>query len=250
MIIRRFHVLGVVCAIAAALVVSISGCAVWRIKQAAELARLSEPFQASPGLASGSLLVVGDSTAVGTGASSPGNSLPGLLARDHPTLKVVNRAKDGARFADTVRQLEALGDQRFDVILVLGGGNDVIRFTADEELEESIAGTAALARTHARFVILMPSGNVGNAPFFFAPLSWLMTERSRSLHRMVRQAAADNSALYVNLFKEKAEDPFALRPHELHAKDGLHPNDAGYQLWYRELNAQAGLAEKLSSLKR
>ena len=250
MTIPRSYVFGAVFAIAAVAFASVSGCTVWRIKQSAELARLSEPFQASPLTASATMLVVGDSTAVGTGASSPGNSLPGLLARDHPTLKIVNRAKDGARYADIVRQLEALGDQRFDFILLLGGGNDVIRFTANEELEESIAGAAALARTHARFVILMPSGNAGNAPFFFAPLSWLMTDRSRTLHRMVRQAAAENSALYVNLFKEKADDPFALRSDELHAKDGLHPNDAGYQLWYRELTSQAGLAEKLSALRR
>ena len=250
MIIRRSYIFGIVSAIAAVVVVSVSGCAVWRIKQAAELARLSEPFQASPEPATGSLLVVGDSTAVGTGASSPGTSLPGLLARDHPTLQIVNRARNGARFADIVRQLEAIGDQRFDVIVLLGGGNDVIRLTANEALEESIAGTAALARTHARLVILMPSGNVGNAPFFFAPLSWLMTERSRALHRMVREAATENRAVYVNLFKEKADDPFALRPDELHARDGLHPNDAGYLLWYSELNKQAGLAEKLSALRR
>ena len=190
MAIRRSYTLAIVSGIAAVAVVSISGCTVWRMKQAAELARLSEPFQASPDLASGSLLVVGDSTAVGTGASSPGTSLPGLLARDHPTLEIVNRAKDGARFADIVRQLEAVGDQRFDVIVLLGGGNDVIRFTADEELGKSISGAAALARTRARLVVLMPSGNVGNAPFFFAPLSWLMTQRSRALHRMVQKAAA------------------------------------------------------------
>ena len=78
MIIRRSYIFGIVSAIAAVVVVSVSGCAVWRIKQSAELARLSEPFQASPESATDSLLVVGDSTAVGTGASSPGTSLPGL----------------------------------------------------------------------------------------------------------------------------------------------------------------------------
>jgi lysophospholipase L1-like esterase len=173
--------------------------------------------------------VVGDSTAVGTGASSPAHSVAGLIARDHPRLKIINRAQDGAKFADIARQLEAVGEQRFDAILVLGGGNDVIRLTRYPVLEQDIARAAGLARTHANLVVVMPCGNVGSAPFFFAPWSWLMTKRSQVLHGFVREAAQDNSALYVNLYKDKAEDPFARRPDELNAKDGLHPSDAGYR---------------------
>lgn len=236
--------------VAAVVLLSTSGCAVWRIQQSAELARQSEPFQTAPPGASTSLLVVGDSTAVGTGASSPQASLVGLLARDHPQLNIVNRAADGAKYADIVRQLEGAASQRFDAILVLGGGNDVIRLTPAAALEESIARVAALARTQAPLVVFLPSGNVGSAPFFFPPWSWLMTRRSRVLHGLVRESAADNSALYVNLFKEKPDDPFAQRPDELNASDGLHPSDAGYQLWYAELNRQADLGRRLAALQR
>jgi len=236
--------------LAAAAVLATSGCAAWRIRQSVELARQSEPFEASPTNAVATLLVVGDSTAVGTGASSPAHSLAGLIARDHPRLKIVNRAQDGAKFADIARQLEAAGGQRFDAILVLGGGNDVIRLTRYPALEQDIARAAALARTHANLVVIMPCGNVGSAPFFFAPVSWLMTKRAQALHGFVREAAKDNSALYVNLYKDKAEDPFAQRPDELNAKDGLHPSDAGYRLWYDELNAQADLSGRLSALRR
>jgi hypothetical protein len=111
-------------------------------------------------------------------------------------LTIVNRARDGARFSDIAAQLES--EEKFDAILVLGGGNDVIRFTRDELLEQDIARTAELARTRARLVVFMPAGNVGSAPFFFQPWSWLMTQRSRKLHGFVRQAAADNGAMYVN----------------------------------------------------
>ena len=236
--------------LAAAAVLVTSGCAAWRIRQSVELARQSEPFEASPENAVATLLVVGDSTAVGTGASSPAHSLAGLIARDHPRLKIVNRAKDGAKFADIARQLEAGGEQRFDAVLVLGGGNDVIRLTRYPVLEQDVARAAELARTRANLVVIMPSGNVGSAPFFFAPVSWLMTKRSQALHGFVREAAKDNSALYVNLYKDKAEDPFARRPDELNAEDGLHPSDAGYRLWYDELNAQADLSGRLSALRR
>lgn len=248
--IRRPSMLGIVSLAAAVVVLTTSGCAAWRIKQAAELARQSEPFQASPPNAGASLLVVGDSTAVGTGASSPASSLAGLIARQHPRLKIVNRASDGARYEDIARQLEAAAGERFDAILVLGGGNDVIRLTPYAPLEEHIARVGALARTQAGLVVFMPSGNVGSAPFFFPPWSWLMTQRSRTLHGFVQQIAADNGALYVNLFKEKRDDPFAQRPDELNARDGLHPSDAGYRLWHAELDSQADLARRLAALQR
>ena len=245
--IRRLHIAGTLSALAVLGLLGVTAHAAWRIRQSAELARLSEPFQVFPDDAAASLLIAGDSTAVGTGASSRWQSVAGLIARDHPYLRIINRAGDGARFSDFASQIE--GKERFDAILILGGGNDVIRLTSHESLALDIVRTAQRARSHARLVIFMPSGNVGNAPFFFPPLSWLMTSRSRELHRLVRQAAADNGALYVSLYKDKADDPFARLPDELNARDGLHPSDAGYRLWYQELNMQAALARRLAALR-
>ena len=244
---RRRPMLLALSVITALTVLGTSGCAVWRIKQSEELVRQSEPFEVSPAQPVATLLVVGDSTGVGTGTSSPTQSVAGLIAKDHPLVQIVNRAKNGAKFADIVRQLEALGDQRFDVILVLGGGNDVMRLTGHEALEQAIVRTAQLARARANLVVMLPSGNVGNVPFFFAPVSWLMAQRSRELHQLVRQTAADNGALYVNLYKEKDTDPFAQRADELNATDGLHPSDAGYRVWYSELNAQADFSNRLAA---
>ena len=242
--IRHPRLLGALSAMAVLLVVA-AGQAAWRIRQSVELARQSEPFQASPAGATARLLIVGDSTAVGTGATSPAHSLAGLISRDHPRLKIVNRAMDGARFADIARQLQ--GTERFDAVLVLGGGNDVIRLTDQPLLAQHIDAVARQARSRAPLVVLMPPGNVGNAPFFMPPLSWLMAQRSRALHGFVRQAAADHGALYVSLYKAQASDPFAQRPDELNARDGLHPSDAGYRLWHDALNAQAALAKRLGA---
>lgn len=229
--------------LAGVVLAAISGCAVWRVQRAAELARASEPFQNNPADPALRVLIVGDSTAVGTGASSGRESLAGLMARQQPRTLIENRARDGAQFTDVLAQL--VGEQRFDVVIVQAGGNDVIRLRELEALQSDIDRVADRARELSDTVVLMPAGNVGNAPFFFAPLSWWMTQRSRALHRFVQQAAARTGAVYVNLFHERDDDPFVSNP-GLNASDGLHPSDAGYAVWFEQLQLQAGLSQTLS----
>ena len=237
-------------ALIAALLVALlatSGCAVWRIGQARELAQRSEPLQHAPADATLRLLIVGDSTGVGTGASDPQHSLAGLLAQAYSRLHIDNRARDGATFAQVIGQLEA-ATARYDLVLVQAGGNDVIRLRPLDAVRADIDRVAVLARARGGRVLLMPAGNVGNAPFFFAPVSWFMSSRARSMHGFVREAAARHEAVYVNLFKDKADDPFAQQP-DLNAADGLHPSDAGYRLWFDELMAQGQLAPVLAPAK-
>jgi lysophospholipase L1-like esterase len=241
--------------VAAGALLLLSGCAAWRIGQSAELARRSEPLQQRPADATLRLLIVGDSTAVGTGAQSPATSLAGLIAREHPRLWIENRAKDGALLADLPAQLSA-DPQRFDIVLVQAGGNDVIRLRSSEDMRVDLARTVAAARERAPVVWLMPAGNVGNAPFFFPPLSWWMTHRARALHRWAAENADAATAsptgtrvVYVNLFRERDQDPFVMHP-EFNASDGLHPSDAGYRSWWRELYEQAGLAQRLAAARR
>lgn len=226
---------------------AVSGCAVWRVGEARRLARASQPFQQQAADAVLRLLIVGDSTAVGTGASEPDASLAGLLAQAYPRLGIDNRGRDGARFEDVARQLSAAAHDapRADVALVLAGGNDVIRLRSEAEMRTDIERALALAAQGGRHVVVMPAGNVGNAPFFFPPLSWWMTARSQTLHALVREAAARHGADYVRLYEKRADDPFVRNP-ALNASDGLHPSDAGYALWLRELMAQSRLARRLA----
>lgn len=220
----------------AAALLLLGACTAGRLREAAELARASEPLQRSVERPSARLLIVGDSTAVGTGASTPQASLAGLLAQRHADLHIENRGRDGATFADIESQLD--GADRFDVVLIQAGGNDVIRLRDLDTVQRDLARVVQRAGERAGRVVLMPAGNVGNAPFFFPPVSWLMTWRARRLHDAVRAVAAQQGAVYVNLFKERADDPFVRQP-ELNARDGLHPSDAGYRLWFDELMAQA-----------
>ena len=215
----------------------------FRFTQTAALAKRSEPLQIAPPEPKKRLLIVGDSTGVGTGASTPQTSLAGLIAAEHPNLAIVNRSADGATVDRIAAQLE--GGGRFDAVLILGGGNDMIRMAGADALRAALSRVLFLARARSDNVVLMPSGNVGNAPFFLWPWSRLMTRRARILHAIARQTAAAQGATYVSLFKERAADPFAQDPDRLHAADGLHPSDAGYALWHHELSMQSALSDAL-----
>lgn len=229
--------------LAAAGTLLFTGATAWHLvaglSAAAELARRSQAWQQQPPAAPRSLLIVGDSTAVGTGASAGVHSLAGLIGQAYPELRIHNRAEDGATLADVVAQLA--GDPaRYDMVLVQAGGNDVIRARAWPAVQADLDQVLSAARQRSSHVVLMPAGNVGNAPFFWPPLSWWMSQRARTLHRLVRAAAAQHGATVVNLFHEAADDPFVLHP-ALNARDGLHPSDAGYRVWFTELQRQANL---------
>ena len=222
-----------------------SGCAAWRIGQSVQLARASEPFSITPDRPTASLLIVGDSTAVGTGASDPQHSLAGQIAMMHPALRIVNLAKDGAKFSAIATQLA--GTERFDMILILGGGNDVIRLTGESYLRENIDRAVARAVTRSDHVVVMPAGNVGNAPFFFPPVSWWMSRRARVLHDAAAASARAHGATFVDLYRERVSDPFAQEPERMNARDHLHPNDAGYAFWLAELERQAHISQIISA---
>jgi lysophospholipase L1-like esterase len=211
-----------------------------RLQAGRALAAAAVPSQAFPARPAYRLLVVGDSTAVGTGASAPARSLVGRIAAQHPDWEIRNQAHNGARFADLPAQLATAGTG-YDAVLVLAGGNDVIRLTPRERLQAQVDQVVRTAGRHGARVVLMPAGNVGHAPFFKPPLSWWMGQRSQALHDAAAAVARARGAQHVDLLLPRAQDPFVHEAGRLHAADGLHPSDDGYALWYAQLARQGGL---------
>jgi lysophospholipase L1-like esterase len=233
--------------VALASAVLISSCrTAWHLARSVRLARKSRPFSTLPPAPAASLLIVGDSTGVGTGASAPQYSLAGQIARVYPNLRILNLAQDGARFAEIADQLS--GTRRFDLILILGGGNDVIRMTGGAALGSDIERAIARACARSSHVIVMPAGNVGNAPVFYPPLTWLLRRRARTLHHAAARSAQAHGAVFVDLYRERANDPFARHPERMNASDRLHPNDAGYAYWFAELERQAQISQRIATV--
>ena len=220
--------------------VLLTGCMASRLSVSRELADAARPYTAQPPDPQRTLLIVGDSTALGTGADSPQSSLAGWIGNAHPQWRIDNHAANGAKFVDVVQQLRT-AQSGYDLVLVVAGGNDVIQLTGMEKIRSGMAEALALAHERGRRVVLMPCGNVGHAPFFLPPLTWWMDTRSRHLHAIARSVAQDSGARYISLLQPKETDPFVLHSQELNSADGLHPSSAGYRQWYTELVRQGGL---------
>ncbi len=216
-----------------------------RVYEGMKLAGESSAYEVRNPEARKRMLIVGDSTGVGTGADDPADSIAGRIAHDFPGIEIVNKSDDGARVSDVLEQLNSLDDGIFDLVLVQAGGNDILRFTNLDTLKAALVDVLHQAFQVAPEVIFMSTGNVGSAPAFFPPIDWLYTERARKVRSLFLLVSREKGVDYVDLFREEADDPFLEDPKRYFAPDLLHPGSDGYGLWYEELRGQTSLVEIL-----
>lgn len=199
------------------------------------LAAQAEPFSQSLENANFSILVIGDSTAVGTGTTDNKFSVPGRLGADFPNAKVTNLGVNGTLISGLNAQLDQVADQKFDLILIQAGGNDVVYFSDLKTVSSKLEIVLQKALKKSDRVIMMSSGNVGAAPIWPTGINWLMTHRTLKAREIFESVTAENQVAYVNLWEPKGSDPFQKQPDLYHAADNFHPSDQGYALWYEKL---------------
>ncbi|MFO1395649.1 MAG: SGNH/GDSL hydrolase family protein [Burkholderiales bacterium] len=192
------------------------------------------------------VLVIGDSTGVGTGAARPEDSIAGQLAAQFPHAAIVNRARNGARTFDALLQIVDAGITRYDLVLIHVGGNDVLRRTPLAALGPQVEALMLRASRLSDHVVLTTTPNVGLVPAFVPPLSWWLTRRSRDVCRLFADAARRHGAHYVDFFHPKATDPFSREPGRFFAEDGLHPSTDCYRYVYEALVARSPIATALA----
>ncbi|HEY4224416.1 MAG TPA: SGNH/GDSL hydrolase family protein [Pseudolysinimonas sp.] len=201
--------------------------------------RLTEAHGARDGLVGGGaptgtarplrLLVVGDSTAMGTGVATLDDGIPGRLAR----LLVAGPAaagrgvawravgRNGATAAEVLDEFAtAAVAAHFDLAVVMVGWNDALRLRPGAEFSRRLG--ALLDGLHAgspdaRLVVVEPP-EFGRFPSMPNPLRFALGRHASGLTGRAGRAAHAHGALTAPGF-----DGQSL------ASDGFHPDGAGYQ---------------------
>lgn len=220
------------------------------LQRGSALAAASEAFQRRLPNAAKSLLVIGDSTAVGTGAELPKETVAGRLVALLPEIEVVNLGKDGAKTGEIMAQLRAAPERAFDAILIQTGGNDILRFTDLDRLRRSATDVLRAAKAKSDYVVMMSTGDVGTAPAFPIPVDRIYSWRTRQVRALFLELAAREDIDYVDLYNPSAENPFHREPDRFYARDGLHPSGEGYRLWFEQLTAGSRIEAYLAGNRK
>jgi lysophospholipase L1-like esterase len=178
------------------------------------------------------LLVVGDSTAVGTGVATVDDALPGRLARllaatpagaSGVAWRAVGRA--GATSAEVLADFgTAAVAAHFDLAVVLVGWNDALQLRSHRALARDLS--ALLDRLHdgspaARLIVIAPP-EFSVFTILPQPLRWALGRHTRGLTQASTRVAKAHDAALAPGFTPHPDG------HEL-AADRFHPNGVGYQ---------------------
>lgn len=181
------------------------------------------------------ILNIGDSSVVGTGAEDPKLSVAGRLGADFPSADITNLGVNGTKTGELIERFQGIQDQRFDLIVIHTGGNDIVRFIPYEELERDLPQVLDLANNIGNEVVLLHGGNVGTSTLFPAPTRWIFTKRTAAVRDIWIQMSEEKGVHYVDLFRRGKDDPFWADPQKYYAADGFHPSDHGYGDWYAHI---------------
>lgn len=190
------------------------------------------PFSVNTNDRSKTLLVLGDSTAVGVGASTPEESVPGRLAAYRKYTSVENHAVSGATVSDLPSQIQQIQQNHYDTILVQIGANDMTRFHDEEQVAASLKEILLPLKEKSKEIILISAGNLGGARAIPYPLRPLATRVNKKYHKAFEDMAKVAGINYINLYTDPHSDPFILEPNVYFAADSFHPSSAGYGVWF------------------
>lgn len=185
------------------------------------------------------LVMVGDSTAAGVGASSTAGSVGGRLAAALATggrrVELSSVAVSGARVADLAGQVTAALAAGPSVAVLLVGANDATHLTALSTVGRRVEAAVRRLRGAGVAVVVAGCPDLGAARAFPQPLRLIAAARGRAVAGHERSAALAAGGSYVDLGRATGAamraDPATL------SSDRFHPSDRGYALWARALRS-------------
>ncbi|MES2931460.1 MAG: GDSL-type esterase/lipase family protein [Patescibacteria group bacterium] len=183
-----------------------------------------------------SVLVLGDSTAVGIGADRPEESVAGRVSTFLQADRVENYAVSGAVTSDLNTQRKNATLSSYGLILIQIGGNDIIRFKPAEDAGEELRA-AIQNLPDAQKVVIISAGDVGGATLFPWPVRPFHTRLNNEYHETFARIAKEEGVTYVNFGNSPATKIINEKPEIYLAADGLHPSSEGYRLWFEEIQS-------------
>lgn len=183
------------------------------------------------------LLVHGESTAVGVGVASHNEALAGNLARlfaaAHREVTWAVSGQNGARARGgrKRRRPVPLIEGRFDLVVIALGVNDTLGRTSIARWRSAMARISGDALDHLEpggRVVLAGVPRIDRFPALPMPLRWVMGQHARALDGVLAQLS-DADPRLTHVPTPPMVDDLDL------ADDGFHPSAAGYARWARHL---------------
>lgn len=174
------------------------------------------------------LLIAGDSSAAGVGASTQEQALSGQLVASlarHFTVEWRLEATTGHTTRDTLDRLADL-DGPYDAAVTALGVNDVTRGVTQRQFQSRQSRLFDLLsnKLGVRCIVATGVPQMDRFPALPHPLAWVLGQQAARLNRGLRQAA-DAFPAVRHLALDFPDDP------ALAAVDGYHPSPKAYQLW-------------------
>ncbi|MFZ2253487.1 MAG: GDSL-type esterase/lipase family protein [Minisyncoccia bacterium] len=183
------------------------------------------------------ILILGDSTAYGAGASKPEDTIAGRLAHDFPDSQIINLSKNGALIKDLKEQIKPVQNQVFSMIIISCGGNDVLHFTSIRTIRDTLSSVFRDLEHCApkQKIIFLLYNNIASAPILPFFMQFFLKHHSKKVQETIQNSAKATQVRVIELFVHEANNPFLEKPKKLFARDGIHPSSRGYELWYNRM---------------
>src|SRR5580704_2518405 len=154
------------------------------------------------------------------------------LAADFPQYRVLNRGFGGSQIADCTAFADRIViPYRPSAILLHAGGNDLAAGKSAEQVFADYKAfvakmQAALPETPIAFVSVNPT-----------PARWAQADRQQETNRLIRDYVAGKKGLAFIDIWDALLGPDGQPREDLHVRDRLHPNAAGYKIRARIITA-------------
>lgn len=179
------------------------------------------------------LLIVGDSSAVGVGTSHQEEALLGHMRKRLSQTNTVYwsvDAKTGATTADTITRLQESQQQKFDVVSVSLGVNDVTGLVPLSVWLQRFTTLLELIEFKFQADVICVSGipKMQYFPLLPQPLRWVVGAQAARYHRALRKLVSNRAGCQ---FVEMNFEPDVSQM----SPDGFHPGPKIYAEWGRKV---------------